>query len=163
MELIIAIDPGVSGGIAWIDDGVVRCAPMPEGMTEQADLIRSLSIQCHCWVVVMERVGTYRPGNSGPAAATFARHCGHLEAILYMCGISTEQVTPNKWMSSIGTWPKDKQERKKAIREAMARRYPHLKVTLKVADALGILTYALRHDKQTFTPADAKILSDAGL
>jgi hypothetical protein len=140
---MIVIDPGVNGGIAWEEDGQISCAPMPEGMTAQADLIRSLSIQNHCWTGVIEKVGTYVPGNSGPAAATFARHCGNLETALYMCGISTEEVTPNKWMKALGTWPKDKHERKKAIQEAMARRYPHLKVTLKVADALGMLTWAM--------------------
>ena len=57
------------------------------------------------------------PGNSGPAAATFARHCGHLEAILYVLGIPTEQVAPGVWQRSLGELPKDKPERKRAIRE----------------------------------------------
>jgi hypothetical protein len=136
----ISIDPGQSGGIAWTDsDGITQCQPMPNGMTEQADFIRSLaSPGSKC---VMEHVGYYRPGNSGVAAATFARHCGALEAMLYCMGIPAEQVTPQKWMKHFGTLPKDKKERKHAIRELMARRYPHLTVTLKVADALGLLTF----------------------
>ena len=137
---LISIDPGASGGIAWTDDDIVHCAPMPEGMSEQADFIRSLCLNSSP-VCIIEKTGTYFPGNSGVAAATFARHCGHLEAILYMCGASTEQVSPRRWMAGMNL-PKNKKERKKAIREAMARKYPHLPVTLKTADALAILTYA---------------------
>jgi hypothetical protein len=43
-------------------------------------------------------------------------------------------------MKKLGTLPKDKPERKRAIRELMARRFPGLEVTLKTADALGLLT-----------------------
>jgi hypothetical protein len=137
---LIAIDPGQSGGIAWNEDDIVHAEPMPEGMTAQIDKLRSLrrpGIQ----VSVMERTGTYVPGNSGVAAATFARHCGNLEAALYCYGIPTEQVTPQKWMKHFGALPKEKKLRKHAIRELMARRYPHLTMTLKTADALALFTY----------------------
>ena len=52
------------------------------------------------------------------------------------------EVTPHKWMAAIGTMPADKKARKNAIKEEMARRFPHLMVTLGVADALGILCWA---------------------
>jgi uncharacterized protein YbjT (DUF2867 family) len=84
------------------------------------------------------------PGNSGPSAAKFARHCGHIEAALSALGIPTVFVLPAKWQKAIGGFPADKAERKRAIKEAMARRYPHLAVTLKTADALGLLSYALQ-------------------
>lgn len=43
MKIIIAIDPGLSGGIAWQDDaGKIHAKPMPEDMTSQADLIREI-------------------------------------------------------------------------------------------------------------------------
>jgi len=147
MRRILAIDPGASGGFAWKDkEGVIRCIPMPIGMTAQADLLRE--IRCffggfsdvECFI---EAVGSYMPGNSGPAAAKFARHCGNLEAILYCLNFPTNQVSPQKWMKAIGPFPKDKKDRKNAIKEKMARLYPHLTVTLKTADALGLLTYAM--------------------
>jgi hypothetical protein len=140
---IIAIDPGAAGGIAWSLDGIAECCPMPDGMTEQLDKLRELCAQMPGARVVIERVGTYMPGNSGPAAATFARHCGHIEAGAYMLAMPTTQVTPATWQKALGTWPKDKKERKHAIREEMQRRYPYLRVTLKTADALGILTWAM--------------------
>lgn len=141
---IIAIDPGESGGIAWTQDGFVNACNMPKGMTAQADTIREICVQEHITHAVIEKTGSYFPGNSGPAAATFARHCGHLEAILYMLSVSTEQVAPQVWQKSLGNLPKEKKDRKNAIKEQMARLYPRLSVNLKVADALAILDYKMR-------------------
>ena len=140
---MIAIDPGAAGGIAYNDeDGNVQAMPMPEGMTEQIEAIQMLRAAGHL-KCIMENVGFHMPGNSATATAKFARHCGHLEAACYSFGISVEYVTPQKWQREafIGL-SKDKRERKAQIKEAMARRYPHLTVTLKTADALGIYTYA---------------------
>jgi hypothetical protein len=138
---MIAIDPGASGGLAYVDDGIVQAVAMPEGMTEQIDLIRRLASEGH-HECIMENVGFHMPGNSATATAKFARHCGHLEAACYAYGISVQYVAPQKWMREIGTFSKDKRERKAQIKEAMARLYPHLTVTLKTADALGIFTWA---------------------
>lgn len=145
---ILAIDPGASGGIAWTDGTVTQVANMPEGMTAQADMLRGLKANNPGMVAVMEKTGTYMPGNSGPAAATFARHCGHLEAILYCLGIPVEQIAPGVWQKALGALPKEKPERKRAIKELMARRYPTQTVTLKTADALGILTWAIQRDRK---------------
>jgi hypothetical protein len=139
---MFSIDPGASGGIAYTDeDGIVRTMPMPEGMTEQIEAIQMLRANGHL-KAIMENVGFHMPGNSATATAKFARHCGHLEAACYAYGISVQYVAPQKWQREIGTFSKDKRERKAQIKEAMARLYPHLTVTLKTADALGIFTWA---------------------
>ena len=144
MTLRIAVDPGINGAIAWIDpDGYARAEKMPECMSAQADFVRSLAASSTNWTAILEKTGTYQPGNSGPGAVTFARHCGNLEAILYCLGIPTEQVAPSKWQAGLGKWSKEKAVRKREIKEAMSRRYPYLKVTLSTADALGILTYSI--------------------
>lgn len=144
MKHILGIDPGASGGFAWLDgEGTVRAEPMPEGLSAQADRLRSLAAELPGLAAALEKTGTYVPGNGGPATATFARHCGNLEGILYVLGISTTQVAPTLWQKALGELPKEKPERKRAIRELMARRYPNLSVTLKTSDALGILTWAM--------------------
>jgi len=145
---ILAIDPGAGGGFAWNDvDDIVQAMAMPKGMTAQADTLRNIAVNNSGIECIIEKVGTYVPGNSGVAAATFARHCGNLEAILYCCGIPTKQIAPSVWMKKLGPFPKDKKERKNAIKEKMARLYPHLTVTLRTADALGILTYIIEDNK----------------
>lgn len=162
---MIAIDPGAGGGIAWIAaDGSVHAAKMPEGMTAICDVLIEFrgQLSYHIGVpapAVMELVHAM-PGDGRASVGSFLRHCGWLDAALYLSGYSVTSVTPAKWQSGIGvprgeTLPKDmapavkraelarrKAERKAWIKEQMQRRYPHIRVTLHTADALGILTWA---------------------
>jgi hypothetical protein len=148
MKPILACDPGRSGGFAIRDeDGSVTAENMPGGMVDIADRLREIKLQFPDIECVLEKTGTYRPGNSGPAACTFSRHLGHLESILYTLGIPTKQVAPSVWMKRLGTMPKDKTARKNKIKTDMACLYPAIKVTLKTADALGILTVAIMGEK----------------
>lgn len=142
MKSLLAIDPGVSGGFAWIDnDGVVNTCNMPEGMSAQIDKLRGFAAEGY--ETVIENVGYHMPGNSAVATSKFARHVGRLEAACYAFAMPVVYVAPQTWMKELGTWPKKKKNRKNAIKEAMARRYPHLDVTLNTADALGLLTFCL--------------------
>jgi hypothetical protein len=168
---IIAIDPGISGGIAWRDiDGIVQAQAMPESMTEQIDLIRALWMFDNKGVAIMENVGGYMPGNAGPGAVTFARHIGNLEGALYALSVPTmKPVAPQTWQKRYGfsvskhlppsykAMPTETieqrtakkrahdqaaREHKREIRDAMQRMHPHLTVTLNVSDALAILGWA---------------------
>lgn len=146
---ILAIDPGASGGFAWArTNGEVLVANMPEGMTSQGKLLREIFDANPDIVAVMENVGFHQQGNNASASAKFARHVGNLEALLYAFEMPTlAPPTPQVWQRVLGALPrgsdpKSKQARKKAIQEKMQRRHPGLKVTLKVADALGILMWA---------------------
>jgi len=143
MKPILCIDPGASGGLALVcNDGTVEAYPMPEGMTGQIDAIHHIAATNPGLTAIIENVGFHRPGNSAVASCKFARHVGHLEAALYACGIPTTTVTPSKWMAALGSLPAEKRDRKNAIKEKVARQFPHLKVTLGTADALGILVWA---------------------
>ena len=157
MTPLLAIDPGKHGGLAWRDaDGTVHAAPMPDGMTAQADFLRELASRLPGMTAVMERAGYWMPGDHPNSAATFARHCGHLEASLYVLGIPCTSVAPAVWMRFLGALPKAKPERKRAIRELMARRFPHLTVTLSTADALGLLAYAASRPESLKTEAEGE-------
>jgi len=141
MKPIIAVDPGQSGAIAWIDrDCNVSTENMPPTYTDLVDFMRWLRLEVGMCVAVVENVGGYVSGNSGPAAVKFGRHCGNIETTLYSLGIPLKFVAPSVWMKKLGTFPKDKKDRKNAIKQMMSARYPHIKVTLKNADALGMLT-----------------------
>jgi len=159
--MLITIDPGANGSIVCkLSSGQVYAFKMPDTPKDILLLILSLKTDdAFCWI---EQVGTYMPGNSGPAAVTFARHCGHIDMALLAAGISCDTVLPRKWEHWLIGKPnypkiskeipgkersrilaKRKQERKCKIKEKMQALYPDLKVTLKTADALGILTWAL--------------------
>jgi hypothetical protein len=144
MKKILAIDPGASGGFAWVNnEGIVGAQSIPGGMTAMVDRLRELASEFPDICAVMEKVGHWMPGDHPNAATKFARHCGQVEAGLYSLGIPFDEVAPGVWMKTLGSLPKDKGDRKRMIRELMARRYPHLRVTLDTADALGILTWKL--------------------
>ena len=144
-QAILAIDPGAGGGYAVQPPyGMVEASPMPDGMTAQIDAIRAVAANFPNLKAVIENVGFHRPGNSAVSTAKFARHCGHLEAALYSVGIPFEEVSPGVWMKALGALPADKTARKNAIKEQVARRFPHLAVTLKTADALGMLVWAMQ-------------------
>lgn len=145
---ILAIDPGANGGLAWTDaDGQVFAEPMPGSMTEFVDRIREIKTELQFPLqAIVEKVGGYMPGNSATAAVKFARHCGHIEAALYAIGVPAVEVSPQKWQKALGSMPREKAERKQAIKELMARRFPGIKVTLKTADALGILVWAEKRE-----------------
>lgn len=143
--MLIAIDPGMSGAIVYetFDSDKVATIKMPSTIRDLADELQHFKSYPDIFVWV-ERVGTYMPGNSGPAAVKFARHCGHIEMALTTLHIPFDYITPSKWMKAVlMTVPKEKKDRKNAIKEKMQRLYPAIKVTLWNADAMGILHWAI--------------------
>jgi len=140
----IAIDPGLSGGIAiWDGPKGVAAVNMPDTPADilhfLMDLTRDGQVTC-----LMENVGGTRPGNSAKSARTFAIHQGHLEMALLAAEIPVRKVTPSKWMNHLlPSLPADKTARKNAIKAKVQERFPGIKVTLATADALGILCYEL--------------------
>ena len=95
--LYIGIDPGVSGGIAILNnDGSVKdVVAMPETPRDILDFLSLYKEDSRC---VIEDVGHGIPGQSSKATATFARHNGQLEMALLALDIPTEKVTPQKWI-----------------------------------------------------------------
>ena len=138
MKQIVTVDPGASGGIAYADvGGTVNVIKMPKTIT---DLVCMFKETCDAnSLVIIEKVGGYMPGNSGPASVKFARHCGHIEAVCAALGLQTDFVSPQKWMKKLAALPKDKKERKNKIKEIVQLYYPHIKVTLWNADCLGMM------------------------
>jgi len=153
----VAIDPGATGGIVWYDDSnLLISRNMPDSLEGFISILRSLG----GYTVYLENVGTYMPGNSGPAAVTFARHCGQIDGVLETLGMKTIRVRPQEWMKSMpltkfdpiprNTPEADRKKelgkrkivRKNEIKEYVAARFPLVKVTLKNSDSLGLLLYA---------------------
>jgi Holliday junction resolvasome RuvABC endonuclease subunit len=145
MKTIIGIDPGVNGGIAWIQDGKPCVEKMPETLADLWELIDSV------------RGGHYRIGNpsckayiesvhSSPqqgvkSAFTFGQGYGRLEMALTAAGIPFERVRPQVWQKAMGCLTKgDKNVSKRKAQEM----FPQLKITHATADALLIAEYGRR-------------------
>jgi len=130
---VMAIDPGNSSGAACYDslvDGIhvvklAKCDPLHPGPLVQQ--LRSILTNNDIDHVVVENVGHHRPGNSSKASTSFARHMGHVEAILTMAGVTPTWVLPNKWMKEVcGVLPRDSAPRKDAIYWLAREWYPEL-------------------------------------
>lgn len=197
---VIAIDPGKSGGIAWLDwTGTVDAAPLPASRTRMIDDVRDRVTVVRPHLALVEDVGYHRSGNSGGASAALARTVGQLESALQCCGVPVYWVPPKTWQRGVpfdrlprgpgvrppgkgGAFvckadaspkhlptvfqnletPEDPEEarlerqrmkqkferlRKNLIKELVQRQYPTIKVTLKTADALGILHWGVHSDR----------------
>lgn len=160
-KVIVGIDPGLSGGIAWRGiDGKVHAVSMGDTPRDILEQIRTIMderdidgsiITFDRFVCYLEDVGRGIPGQSSSATATFARHIGNLEAFLMAEDMPVVKVLPTKWQHSLGIGKaKDcpsKSAWKNKVKGRMQERFPSIKVTLKNADALGILCYAIDKER----------------
>lgn len=145
--MIVAIDPGKSGGFAFGTDlANPSVENMPDTIGDLAGLMRQFPAGS---VVYMEKVGGYAGGAGAPGSAmfNFGRGVGHLEATTYLLGFETRLVVPQKWQKSLGLGTSTgmkKHEWKNKLKERAQQLYPNCKVTLANADALLIFHAAQR-------------------
>ena len=157
--ILIAIDPGASGGMAVWNGEEVTAMPMPgveaeiaEAIADAAELDYMRSIRCrsHNAVCYLEKVGGFVAGNKAPGSAmfNFGRNFGFILGALAAFEIPTVLVTPQAWQKALGLGHRDKDTDKAAWKNKLKaeawRLYPALKPTLKTADALLILEFARR-------------------
>jgi Holliday junction resolvasome RuvABC endonuclease subunit len=141
---VIGIDPGQSGGIAWIDEKGRACAEkMPETLADIWELIAEISgpyskgDECRAYI---EQVHS-SPQMGVKSAFTFGQGFGHLEMALTAAGIPFERVRPQAWQKALGCLTKgDKNVSKRKAQEL----FPSLKITHATADSLLIAEYGRR-------------------
>lgn len=145
-SLIVAIDPGASGGIAWrTSEGRVLCAKMPETEGDALFFMRGFNPETH--TVFLEEVGGY-VGKAQPGSAmfTFGRNTGFLIGVIMAMGFRLEMVRPQVWQKRLGIGTSrtcaSKSEWKNKLKAVAQRKFPAANVTLATSDALLILDYA---------------------
>ena len=144
MSRYIGIDPGVSGGIAVLDESgkVLNVRKMPDTET---DLFEHLGI-CN-----------FGPGSGGTRAVLeyvrampkmgvasmfeFGRGYGAVRMALLANRIPFEEVTPQKWQKTLGCRTGGNKNISKARAQEL---FPGVKVTHAIADALLLAEYARR-------------------
>jgi Holliday junction resolvasome RuvABC endonuclease subunit len=98
MAAILAIDPGLSGGIAWAAaDGTVSAIPMPIAGKELdlATLKAVIQSAAPSWVV-LEKVGSM-PGQGVASTFKFGTGWGMAQGLAAGLGLPLELVTPQRW------------------------------------------------------------------
>jgi len=159
MKRIIAIDPGLSGGVALMRLGKVDCYPMPETQGDLLELLREVKEAADAegceeygpgeLVCVLEGVSGFA-GKAQPGSAMFrfGEHFGFIKGVVQALGIRLVLVRPQVWQKGFGLGTasacRTKSEWKNKLKAEAQRRFPHLNVTLKTADALLMLEYAMR-------------------
>lgn len=151
---IIGIDPGVSGGIAWIDDDRASAAKMPATPVDLVDLLRGLKVAGFD-VVYMEKVqrgglnrskegdGDKERKMGAKSAFTFGHSVGVVVGVLAALGFRVELVTPQEWQRAMSCLTGGDKNVSKA---AAQRIFPGFegKITHANADALLIAEHGRR-------------------
>lgn len=142
-RLLIAIDPGVSGGIAYQDtDGGVHALAMPETLWDLRIVLASMV--CERTVAVIEDLPKFAGRMSASSMGTMFRNFGRIEGVLAAFLVRVEYLRPQVWQKALGLGDKKTHgDRWKAHLKGRAQAlHPRLDVTLKTADALLILEAA---------------------
>ena len=143
MKLYIGIDPGLSGGVAFIPaSGEPWAHKMPETDRDLIDLLRDSTRDMEARAVI-ELVHS-SPQMGVKSAFTFGEGYGRLQMALTALGVPYERVRPAVWQKAMGCLTKgDKNVSKRRAQEL----FPTLKVTHAIADALLIGEFARRAGK----------------
>ena len=150
----LGIDPGKTGGIAWLDDDSleVHVVKMPPTYRDVWKAIGSPvgadneRVSCAC----LERICGAPPGKTTMQAITGVRESfGACLMALTAAEIRCETVMPVKWQGVMGVRrPRGKEEtqsEKKNRHKAKAQElFPQEQVTHAIADALLLVEYARR-------------------
>jgi hypothetical protein len=164
--LMIAIDPGRSGGIAArYPDGRTAAWAMPAEDADVLDLLRELArgARTKRWGLqaALEKVGGYVGGKGQPGSAmfTFGASYGFLLGALMALEVPLVLVRPQQWQGALqlgkAALHPSKPAWKRHLRAEAARRHPHLRPTLATSDALLMLDAALLLSTLPLAPCDA--------
>jgi hypothetical protein len=155
--MILAIDPGASGGIAMLfKSGKLIVEPMPETDKDIIDLVVD-SLKCYQDDIlppedrrcVIEKVGGFA-GKDMPGSRmfSFGRGVGFLHGVMMSLNFRIENPTPQAWIKvlALGTrGTMTKTEWKNKLKQRAQQLFPQVNgITLKTADALLILEAAKR-------------------
>lgn len=163
MSVIIAIDPGSSGGVAVAAFGKTASHAMPDTEGDRLELLRDLARSAvvenaECVCVLEEVNGFVGKAQPGSAMFKFGEHYGYLKGVIQALSIKLVLVRPQMWQKffGLGTASRcaSKTEWKNKLKGEAKRRFPQLDVTLKTADALLILEWA-REANHVFAPTSA--------
>lgn len=98
--VFIGIDPGKSGGIAYIDTEENHISTEPYSDTALVDLCRHLSGTSGV-VCCLEKVGA-RPGQGVVSMFNFGQSVGYIKGVLESRHIPYQEITPQKWKKEFG-------------------------------------------------------------
>jgi len=115
--LVVGVDPGLSGAIAWVLDGKLLDAvdmPIMDGRVDAAALADLVLAHGSPQVVVVEKVASM-PGQGVVSTFKFGQSYGTLLGVFGALKLSLVHVTPRKWKGSMGLSSDKEMARARAI------------------------------------------------
>ncbi len=145
MTRILAIDPGASGGLAYLGPSGVILNSMPTTDQDISILVTDrLAISDVCYI---EKVGGYVGGKGAPGSSmfNFGYNVGFLHGLIAASKTRVIEVPPQRWQKTIGAGTKATHgDRWKAhLKQIAQQRQPRLTITLKTSDAVLLLEHAM--------------------
>lgn len=141
MDAVIGIDPGKSGGIAYLSIGQELAYKMPETERDIYDLIIKLSkLEPNPKRIYIEKVHAM-PGQGVTSMFSFGQNYGFLRACLIASEVPFEEIRPAQWQNLLGCKTKGN---KNVTKSKAQQLFPDIKITHAIADALLIAEYGRR-------------------
>ena len=149
--IYIGIDPGVSGGIAALDEtGLpLNVQKMPETEQDTLELFRWVVALCERSGdkarprAVLERVHSM-PSQGHNGAFTFGKGYGGLRMALVACEIPFNEATPQTWQRTMQCLTKGQKNVSKRRAQEL---FPGVKCTHAISDALLIAEFCRRQER----------------
>jgi len=160
-KIYIAIDPGWNGALALrAPDGTVTCTKSPDTIAGIVQLLKLLFPYGHSNDVtaIIEKVHSM-PGDGVKSVWRFAENTTAWKASLVAAEIPFKEIRPQVWMKKMGGLPKDKDKRKRRLKEIAQQMFPKIKVTLWNADALCMLSTMYSREAKEREEKIARLLS----
>jgi len=154
--LLIGIDPGKSGGIAWCSQrSSVAAVAMPATEGDLWNLVNHLGSYSDGARALLEKLGamprdkeTGRAKQSPTTMLTMGQNYGLIRMALVAAGIAFDEILPRQWQQQLGLMggTKNRTEKKNRHKQRAQNLHPNLKVTHATADALLILEVLRRRE-----------------
>lgn len=146
--MIIGIDPGQSGGIAWVatfDATLFGAVPMPETEADFVQALRDIvhddgnsSVHPFCLCEAFVEVVHSMPKQGVSSSFKFGQNYGMIRGVLAALQLKRQFVTPQSWQKAMGCLTRgDKNVSKRRAQEM----WPTFRVTHRTADAILLAEY----------------------
>jgi len=146
INYIIGIDPGQNGSISFYNckENKLISRKMPDTSQDILELLKTYPAdECFCYLESVHSM----PGQGVASSFKFGKGFGALEMGLLALQISTETLSPQKWMKALGLGTcgdRSKTEWKNHLKSKAQQLFPANKFTLATADAALICMYGIK-------------------
>ena len=153
--IVVGIDPGKSGGLVVIKDDKVSLHKCPKSTHAMSAILRQAKadawIDEHDIYIAIEKVWAF-PTDARSAAFKFGVNYGMWLGIIGSLNLPFMEVPPQTWMKAYNPLPKEKKQRKKAIKDIAIDMLRDMfnneqRVTYAVSDAALIALWCLERKK----------------